>query len=351
MEALTGIGFAAVVAVWGLFLVPGRLKYRQQLIDAKTEDRFSSELRVVAVASTRASAPSGAQNLAAAPSAKQKGQDMQRPTTSPVSRVHAEPSPAVGATPLVAGRTASGEEGARPPKAVRERRAAAARRRAKLAGILLLALLVATGFAVAGTLHWWPALVAGAGLTSVAGLGRRAVVAQNRADAARGWAPTKTRTLNPAPAPRVAQESATTAEPSRLTPRFTMGNDTGEVAVVSGELALGTGNIQPAQDSSSTGDFDLGTADEQQAEPTWNPTPLPRPVYTFKAAAPRREPRPLEAFDPALLAAGEGRSASGLGKADPGQGELETEVPAPANPDTLSGGLSLNEVLARRRAN
>ena len=268
------------------------------------------------------------------------------------------------------------------PAQVRQRRAAAARRRGLLATLLAVG-LVAFGILGIAAGVWLPAILAGASLGTVCVAGRRTVVAQNRTDVARGWiAAPSPRTARVTPgvkpaadsAPVGAQEAATTPaaqlQPGSLAPLFTMGNDTGEIAVVSGAIpVVPDAAPTPAQDTASSsevlsagGSAASATASQipAQAGQTWEPSILPRPTYTFKAAAPRREVAPLPAFDPALLAAGPGRSASGWEGNAVASGEVAgngLEVTAgTANPteqgaSTLTGELSLNELLARRRAN
>jgi hypothetical protein len=80
----------------------------------------------------------------------------------------------------------------------------------------------------------------------------------------------------------------------------------------------------------------------------WQPIPVPRPTYTMKPAAPRREPvalgdveastavRPAEAPAPAVAPAGP--------TVDDG------EIRTPVAPVQTTGSIDLNAVLAKRRA-
>ncbi|MBC7292428.1 MAG: hypothetical protein H5T83_13980, partial [Actinotalea sp.] len=45
-----GIVLVAVAGLWIAYLVPHRSRYRQQLLESRTEDRFSEHLRVLRVA-------------------------------------------------------------------------------------------------------------------------------------------------------------------------------------------------------------------------------------------------------------------------------------------------------------
>ena len=50
VESASGIVALAVFLLWVGFYVPHRVRHRQQLLDARTDDRFSGSLRVLAVA-------------------------------------------------------------------------------------------------------------------------------------------------------------------------------------------------------------------------------------------------------------------------------------------------------------
>ncbi|HWS56965.1 MAG TPA: hypothetical protein VN257_00365, partial [Actinotalea sp.] len=47
-----GLVVIAMAGLWIAYLVPHRLRYRQQLLEARADDRFSERLRVIRVART-----------------------------------------------------------------------------------------------------------------------------------------------------------------------------------------------------------------------------------------------------------------------------------------------------------
>ncbi len=53
MHDIAGLVALAIVGLWIAYLVPHRLRYRQQLLESRTEDRFSDALRVLVVAEPR----------------------------------------------------------------------------------------------------------------------------------------------------------------------------------------------------------------------------------------------------------------------------------------------------------
>ena len=74
--------------------------------------------------------------------------------------------------------------------------------------------------------------------------------------------------------------------------------------------------------------------DSESVDDEWSPVPVPRPTYTLKSPAPRREPAPLGEVE--------------------GSTELRAPAAAPAAvvepPVGTTGSINLDEVLARRRA-
>ena len=50
---LAGPVALALVGLWVAYLVPHKLRYRQQLLESRADDRFSEALRVVAVTDRR----------------------------------------------------------------------------------------------------------------------------------------------------------------------------------------------------------------------------------------------------------------------------------------------------------
>jgi hypothetical protein len=84
-----------------------------------------------------------------------------------------------------------------------------------------------------------------------------------------------------------------------------------------------------------------GSADgaAEQDDEAWSPVPVPRPTYTMKASAPRREPAPLENL--------EGSTATRTADAETPAGAERAPLEAPVE---TTGSIDLNAVLAKRRA-
>ncbi len=49
MYAFAGPAVLAVIALWIAYLVPHKLRHRQQMLESRTDDRYSAALRVLAV--------------------------------------------------------------------------------------------------------------------------------------------------------------------------------------------------------------------------------------------------------------------------------------------------------------
>ncbi|MBO1752015.1 hypothetical protein J4G33_09395 [Actinotalea sp. BY-33] len=350
-----------MAGLWIAYLVPHRLRYRQQLLESRADDRYSERLRVLRVAqATRAGATVTASAgrspfplHSTARAARGGGGPMDRPHAT-TDRISAD-----------AARRSAAEHAQR--AAHLARRSAAARRRALLCAALLL--LAVGGWALVGAAG--AAVLAGAVptalLATVLGLGRRAVIAGARADAA--WeagaatrAPvavdsaarqparrTTGRAVHPSEAStevmaRVPRESVTSAR----TDRSSTGAGTVSAGAVQGRVA----EASEAPDRTAA----QARSEARSAETeTWAPVPVPRPSYTFKAAAPRREPAPLVLDDVALTAVGQ--LAADAPSADEGHGasgrpEESTPSAAPATASSTgpARSLDLDAILARRRA-
>lgn len=78
---------------------------------------------------------------------------------------------------------------------------------------------------------------------------------------------------------------------------------------------------------------DAAAADDE----AWSPVPVPRPTYTMKPSAPRREPAPLENL--------EGSTAARTPVEVPAEDRAPLEAPV-----ETTGSIDLNAVLAKRRA-
>ena len=195
------------------------------------------------------------------------------------------------------------------------RRGPSARRRALLTLVLALGGIAGwLGVGLGGIAIGW-ALGLTVALLGALGLGRRAVVLNARADTA--WA------LRTSATPvRAPQRS--------VTGRATLPSDLETAAV----RRVGVESRPVGIESRPVGIEDAPAAqqdDDARSAAGWAPVPVPRPTYTLKPAAPRREPAPL-AVEVAAVAVG----------------AASIEEPAAA-PET-SGGLDLDAILARRRA-
>lgn len=432
VDDLAGLVALALVALWGAYLVPHKLRHRQQLLESRTDDRFSEALRVVAVSertgrlrrsgafrrsreapavgsadcgTTSGGSPglltpgTGLPVLLAGPGTG--GATVDRPTATQ-DRITAD-----------AARRAAQARAAR--AAAVARRAAAARRRAVLAGVLVVATIA--GWTVAGlapAVTWVAGAVPSVLLGGVLVLGRRAVLAGRAADAAwearmaderrvpggprtgamRAVAEASRTSSAPAtgatravtgaqPTVRSAREEhAPVAErtPDAAHPQAQQGDahgvphalvtgravhpseastevfariveDRGETAAPARHASTGqtpvvrTGVAERAA-KASVRDAADATADtpEQDEDGAWSPVPVPRPTYTMKATAPRREPAPLEDAD---ASAGATVAASQDTVTEP-VAQVVAEVTEP--PAATTGSIDLNAVLAKRRA-
>lgn len=310
----TGFVLLGVVGLWIAYLVPHRLRFRQQLAEARVDDRFSERLRVVAV-----------------------GAGEPRPTREPTTRVLLHPHRALiggdmerphGTRDRVAAEAARREAAARAHRAAHlARRKAAARRRAVLATLLVLA---SVGGWVAGPmLGGGVALLYGAVPTVLLGtvlvLGRRAVIIGRRADEA--WAARNVdRVVLPAGDRAVLVRPAAATGVVGRAVRGSMG-DTQEFRAVEARSEF----APPAE---TVGD-ETARAEVAAVEPatTWVPRPVPRPSYALKPEARRPEPAPLTPEDLAVATS------------EPSEAVVVAELAQAAEPK-----LDLDAVLRRRRA-
>lgn len=365
-----------MAGLWIAYLVPHRLRYRQQLLEARADDRYSAGLRVLRVAAAaegrRVAPPSDAGRQQDRPalhrtgSARGGGRVMDRPHAAR-DRISAD-----------AARRSAAEHAAR--AAHLARRAAAARRRALLTLVLGAATLVGWGVVVATGAALAVALVPTAGLLGVLGLGRRAVVQAARADAeweagAATRLPVGTSARAAAHVPgvvgRAVHPSDATTEVMARVPRapvrgregVPVGHRTATPEPAAGTSAESTSGAVTGRTSASGTAPVRGTAEqtpeqtrEQHArsavevapETTWAPVPVPRPTYTLKPSAPRREPAPLVVDAPAPAPAAS--VAETVAEASADAAAPTASAPGTGSAPGLSGGRGLDAVLARRRA-
>ncbi|QJW35918.1 hypothetical protein [Cellulosimicrobium protaetiae] len=417
MESASGIVALAVFLLWVGFYVPHRVRHRQQLLEARTDDRFSGSLRVLAVAGPGGGVPGGwdarldgvtaVASIGPGPSAD-GGRALlggAGPQDRPESRTHDEEGThAMGSTV-----SASPSRGAPPRRqpaseqsrlALLERRAAAARRRLALTVVLLLASVAVWVVVALGYVSWWAGVVPTAFLGLVLVLGRRAVLAAQRSDAAwlaeRRAAARAARgtVLGAPPAPRGARPRVTgravhgSQVSTQMIPRVTpkdLARANATAAALSGGSAVPSpreratsssttvaedpGSEEPASASAGPAavvtevavevaevvEVDVAPADEDHVPSgrAWDPVPVPPPTYTMKPTAPRREPVPLT-DDDVVSPTRAGSTPAPVVVAEAGA-DAPSRAPEPAvgderKPSTETLGLDLNEILARRRA-
>ncbi|WP_176554660.1 hypothetical protein [Georgenia sp. 311] len=318
MDVQGWVILALAVVLFG-YLVPTLVNSRQQLAEARVEDRFSTTLRVVGTGAT-ARRPSPGEHHGTRenrpylhdPRRRTEAPAVNRPTT-PSERAAAE------ARRLAAARAARAAE--------ISRRKAAARRRLVLT--LLLAAAGAAGWSAVGVSGMSLALgvVPTVLLVVVLVLGRRAAKVAARRNAADRAAMARLELR---------------AEPRRVVTRPAVTAPREEPAVEA-----------PAQEAVAPAVEEVAptvTAPATTGAP-WTPVPVPAPSYTLKAAAPRRDIAPYEAPEPVVArTVTEPVLESGLAGspyapvADPQPQEAPAPLVGPAR------GLDLDSVLARRRA-
>lgn len=369
MYEFAGPATLVVVGLWIAYLVPHKLRHRQQLLESRTDDRFSDALRVLAV-----TGPDG--------SRRRRRVDVNRGIRTDCGPVDKR----VGLlTPGTGNRIARTDRGAtdvdRPHgtqdrvgadatrraaqlhaahAAASARRGAAARRRGALAAGL--AVLSVVGWVVVGVTAL--GIVAGVVptvlLAGVLGLGRRAVLQGQAAEVE--WE----RRIAEATAPlreRAALPGRQGAAGRAVRPSI---DDTQAITRVRADLPARTS--ARLRDGGREGD-------------TWSPVAVPAPTYTTKAPAPRRDPVPLGEVEGSTLGAPARRSvadrdeaaattAPAASSAIPEDARPTTApAPTPAAPEAApapvaeatatatatvapetTGSIDLDAVLARRRA-
>jgi hypothetical protein len=363
-----GVLTLAVAGLWVAYLVPHKLRHRQQLLEARTDDRFSGALRVLAVTADHtgrtartgdARSRSGATPDCAATADKRVGlltpsRGLPLMVTAGANGGSAVDRPLGTQDRLSADAARRTAQQRAAHAAAVARRGAAARRRAVLAVTLLVASVA--GWSVVGL----TAITVAAGvvpsvlLGGVLVLGRRAVVAGHASDVE--WE-RRHRESALAPARASAHAPAVTGRAVRPSDSHTevfarILDQVDHVDPRPAETAPGATTGTPSVVRRSARD-----ADGRAAEAGWSPVPVPRPTYTLKASAPRREPAPLGEVEGSTEARTASRASdvqSAVSLADPpssaGQKPV-TGVREPlAAPVVTTGSINLDAVLARRRA-
>lgn len=388
-----------MVVLWLAYLVPQRLRHRQQLLESRVDDRFSGRLRVLAVASGDSS-PSKSTTGRSAQAVSQKHGDCTTSSSVDVSLL----TPPIGTTVRARRQITDGVQdmerndsyGSASRDALLARRAAAARRRATLTlGLVVLTALVGVVVAVT-SLPVWTVAVPAVLLISVLVLGRRAVLANARADAAAREREAAREAARPAalrragrPAPAVrttvtgravhssqtqtemisrvraagaagqgaegssagtttgttAADKITTAKSGSATARDAAPAAVREAVTATPETSSAARPSDEAGRAGSAAPAARPSASAPEGESTdWEPVAVPRPVYTLKSTAPRWEPAPLTAE---LRKLTEERRAELAGASAATAAPTTTTAEEPSE-DSL--GVNLNSVLARRRA-
>jgi len=332
VDSPAGLVALAVLVVWLAYFVPSRLRHRQQVSTARTDDRFSARLRVLAI--------SGGESLERAPGGE---------CATGVQRTERLLTPPTG---ISAGRyrdervqdvERSGISAARREHLAR--RQTAARRRALVTAVMMTLTVVTLVVGAVTPMSVLVALVPGALLATALVMGRRAALADQRADAelrhrdrvaerARASAVRTARAsgarvvVRPAPVvkPRVTGRAV---QASHLRTEIIGSAESLEAhARAMRESARSGGRAEKAAAPAATAASTAATAAASAtsvpaAQAAADPTPasaaaeaaarasqrvsrgaaaaerlqrgVPRPTYTTKPAAPRWEPAPLSA--------------------------------------------------------
>lgn len=241
--------FVLVVAIWGAYLLQYWIKRRDHLATVRSVDRFSAAMRVL------------------------DDHRMRRGTAEPTPRSYAV-APTRAARPEVTVKHAGTPER---PRGV-EPAAGAPRRARGLTLLTMIVLLPVVALVAAfGPLPWWVPVVWLVGTVGAFGWLRQAVRAEREA-AARVRAEERREASRPVPT-RVDESRTEPVERSVPTRTTTAAAAPFDIA----EQEAGVESAAPVADP----------------EPgTWQPTPVPPPVYTMKAKAERPEPAPVETAAP-----------------------------------------------------
>ncbi|GAA2236122.1 hypothetical protein GCM10010401_05130 [Rarobacter faecitabidus] len=341
MDSPAGIVALAIVVVWLAYFVPGKLAGKGRVAAARVDDRFSENLRVLAVAGgAKVDAGPHGDCDRAAPRASQL-----LPVPKPGEREVFMTQP----------------EFTQAQRRLAEQRRQQARRRALITAVLGAALVVLVPVVFLTPVHAVVLIAPALLLTGVLVLGRRAVVSQQRADeeiARRARVAHRAAIAN-----RIAGTGAghrvgrpvPVAKP-RTAEQRTVAASTGLDWSASVEEVLERVDARRAAQDSSATEAERVAAEtvESRAEvPAARAEAevarrVPRPTYATKAAAPKWEPAPMSAeIERAsrTMAAWDAEHA----------GDIEIDyVPSEASVTdqgaSALGSLTLDGVLERRRA-
>ncbi|MFX4287025.1 hypothetical protein ACQBJO_02500 [Janibacter sp. G349] len=242
--------FVLVVAIWAVYLLQYWIKRRDHLSTVRSVDRFSAAMRVL------------------------DDHRLRRESAEPTPRSYSV-APVRAARPEVTVKHAEAPQRGRLAEPV----VGAPRRVRGLALLTMLVLLPVVALVAAfGPLPWWVALAWLVGTVAAFGWLRQAVQAERTARAAeRAAARSRERVAARPAAPSAPRASAAPAAAPRCAPERIY------------DVAAAAPAVEPEAEVATP-------VAEAEPEPgTWQPTPVPRPVYTMKAAAHRPEPAPMAA--------------------------------------------------------
>ncbi|WP_146842662.1 hypothetical protein [Cellulomonas composti] len=315
MKGIAGPVALALVGLWVAYLVPHKLRHRQQLVESRVDDRFSDGLRVLAVSERRArsqvSAPECGTTSTTGLLTPGSGFPVRRTVTATGGTAVDRPTAQQDRITAEAARRSAQTRAAH--AAALARRGAAARRRGALAGALLvLTVLGVVAAAALPAVTWVVAAVPAALLATVVVLGRRAVIAGRAADAA--WTG------------RIAQAER-------------------EVVVARQPGPVITGRaVKPSQTpTQAIAQVVVEEQDSAAEDGTWSPVPVPRPTYALKPSAPRYEPAPLTDLEGSTAV----RTSAGTSSSESDEGAT---TPAAVVAPPTTGSIDLDGILAKRRA-
>lgn len=321
-----GVGFdgfilVAILTLFFAYLLPTVIRSAQVSREARVDDRFSAELRIVARAGEPVPPPRTHQ------------------TRTPLHPIREAPMEPPVAYKLIAAdaRRVAAARAAR--AAAASRRAAAARRRLLLSSVLGALTVLAWALVATTSVSVGVAIVPTVVTAAVVELGRRAAAAGRSADAAL------------AEAVRRAEQRSVSAAVRAATPKLRVDVDPASLLPEPEARTVVTSAASPEAD--------------RESKP-WTPVPVPPPAYTLKQAAPRRVPSARLIDD-----------ASGRPQARPSDAETEFMPAVPSEPltdrqlaaaraereaalvepapehepeATTGSNLNVQEILARRRA-
>lgn len=362
MNPTSTLTIIVMVGLWAAYLVPTVLRRRQHMFESRADDRFSKDLRIVAVCDRDQVSTSSNEN------AMSTGALL----TPPLGQTERAPSV------LAKGVGSVGSNGRPALTTVRLQtlaaRQAAARRRGQLALGLALGTLTVAGLALITPLPWLVTMIPAAMLVTVLVLGRRTVLAQEASDrklverqravqfSARQPSPVEQKLAGrPIPAARpnstvrVREDLSTSVISATESKFFGTKNATGlpvsrldgargpapkvDTPTAAAPSIAASGGVESVIDAPASVSAHSSVSQQPAVEPT--------PRYTVRVAAPKWEPPSITTELRKLTAAHMEQITRDADLRDNlAQDPLESH--GQSIPDSL--GVSLNSILARRRA-